>query len=155
MITKENRENKICSFYASDYHLEMIMLPYINKKLEKGANIIILTERDLTETVRTVISKMNMPKQRKDEILKLDWSINNCKKIKQIKNMNKEKESIIFIIGRINYIKDINSNIQEIVRIGHCTIVDCYSILEVKQNMVQIVETHSKILNTTEEKNLG
>ena len=36
MITKEN-EGKLCSFYASDFHLEMIILPYINKKLEDNS----------------------------------------------------------------------------------------------------------------------
>ena len=34
MITKEDKIQKSCCFYASDYHLEMIILPYINKKID-------------------------------------------------------------------------------------------------------------------------
>ncbi len=45
---KESKE-KICSFYASDYHFEMIILPYIEKNLEKNKKIIILTENNLEE----------------------------------------------------------------------------------------------------------
>ena len=39
-LTKE----KICAFYASDYHFEMISLPYISKSMDENKEIIILTE---------------------------------------------------------------------------------------------------------------
>ena len=39
-ITKE----KTCAFYASDYHFEMITLPYIEKKLEEHKEVVVLTE---------------------------------------------------------------------------------------------------------------
>ena len=35
MVTKENKLEKTCSFYVSEYHLEMILVPYINKKIEE------------------------------------------------------------------------------------------------------------------------
>ena len=82
MITKENKTEKICSFYASDYHLEMILIPYINRKLNEQANLKIITERDLSGTVQEVISKINLPKERKREMLNLDW---NTKKEKEKK----------------------------------------------------------------------
>ena len=44
MFTKENNYEKICSFYASDYHLEMIMIPYINRKIEEQVDIEIIKE---------------------------------------------------------------------------------------------------------------
>ena len=46
-----NTKEKICAFYASDYHFEMISLPYINKKMENKEDIIILTENNLEETL--------------------------------------------------------------------------------------------------------
>ena len=51
---------KICAFYASDYHFEMISLPYIKESLEKRKEIIILTENDLQSTVKTLISNINI-----------------------------------------------------------------------------------------------
>ena len=35
MITKEHKVKKYCLFYASDFHLEMILLPYIKKNIYK------------------------------------------------------------------------------------------------------------------------
>ena len=51
---------KICAFYASDYHFEMISLPYIEESLEKRKEIIILTENDLQSTIKTLISNINI-----------------------------------------------------------------------------------------------
>ena len=41
MVVENNKIEKLCCFYVSDFHLEMILLPYINKKIEE--NIIIKT----------------------------------------------------------------------------------------------------------------
>ena len=55
-LTKE----KTCAFYASDYHFEMISLPYIEKNLEDNKDIIVLTENSLEDTMRTLISNINL-----------------------------------------------------------------------------------------------
>ena len=34
MITKEHETKKYCCFYASDFHLEMILLPYIKNNIQ-------------------------------------------------------------------------------------------------------------------------
>ena len=34
MIKENKREEKLCLFFASDYHFEMISLPYINESLK-------------------------------------------------------------------------------------------------------------------------
>ena len=63
-ITKE----KTCAFYASDYHFEMITLPYIEKKLEENKKIIVLTENNLEDTMKTLISKVNLKQEKKNNI---------------------------------------------------------------------------------------
>ena len=55
MITKEHETEKTCLFCVSDYHLEMILLPYIIKK-EK---VIIFTEQELETTINTLLEKIN------------------------------------------------------------------------------------------------
>ena len=50
ILTKE----KTCAFYASDYHFEMISLPFIEKNIEENKEIIILTENNLEDTIKTV-----------------------------------------------------------------------------------------------------
>ena len=44
MITKESKAVKKCCLYASDFHLEMILLPYIKERINKS-NFIIFTQK--------------------------------------------------------------------------------------------------------------
>ena len=67
-ITKE----KSCAFYASDYHFEMISLPYISKSMDENKEVVILTENNLKDTVNTLISKTNLKEERQNKILSLD-----------------------------------------------------------------------------------
>ena len=57
MDKKQKTKEKTCTFYASDYHFEMITLPYIEQKLEEDNKIVILTENNLEETIKTLISR--------------------------------------------------------------------------------------------------
>ena len=153
MFTKEKKIEKICSFYASDYHLEMIMIPYINKKIEEQANVEIITEKNLTKTATDVISKINIPEKRKSEIMKIDWSNNDIEKIR--KN-EKNEENVIFVIGKQNYIDNINKEINNMSKDNsRIKVVNCYSLEDVQNNMPQIVANHSKVLNTIEEKEIN
>ena len=36
MIVKNKRLEKLCCFYVSEFHLEMILVPYINNVIEKN-----------------------------------------------------------------------------------------------------------------------
>ena len=47
LVTKE----KVCAFYASDYHFEMITLPCVYKNLEEKRDVIILTENIFIRSV--------------------------------------------------------------------------------------------------------
>lgn len=153
MFTKEKNCEKICSFYASDYHLEMIMIPYINKKIEEQVNVRIITERKLAQTAKDVILKINLPENKKNELLKLDWNNNS---IENVRKNEKTKENVIFIIGNQNYIEEKNKELNKMQNeTQKLKIVNCYSIEDVQDNIAQIVANHSKILNTTEEKEIG
>lgn len=35
VFMKTTNDEKVCSFFASDYHFEMITLPYIKESIEK------------------------------------------------------------------------------------------------------------------------
>ena len=134
----ENKIEKLCCFYVSDFHLEMILLPYINKKIDE--NIIIKTEKDLRDTVEILISKMNLSKENKDKILNLGWNRKEYKKI--------EDKSNVIIIGNKEYIDDINFQIKE-KNIKNVTVVDCYEFEDVKDKMENIIDNYSQNLNTT------
>ena len=136
----ENKIEKLCCFYVSDFHLEMILLPYINNKLDE--NIIIKTERDLKDTVETLVSKMNLNKENKEKILSLGWNVG------EHKNEKIENKSNIIIIGNKKYIENINCKIKK-DEIKDATIVDCYNFEDTKDNMENIINNYSSSLNTS------
>jgi len=154
MITKERRVQKMCSFYASEFHLEMIMIPYIHRKINEDANVIIMTESNLRDTVEIVISKINLPIDKKEKILSLNWNTNDCEKFKEIRNRKNENELVIFIIGDENYIENVNKNIEKSIDETNTKIIDCYSLKEAEDKFESILEKHTMVLNTISEKEI-
>ena len=146
-ITKE----KSCAFYASDYHFEMISLPYISRSMDENKEVIILTENNLKDTVNTLISKMNLDETKKEKILSLDWNHNDLKKFKEISKKSKENSDIvIFIKGKENYVKNINKNIEKWVTANnHAKVIDCYEFFEIEEKIDEIAKKYDKVLGTS------
>ena len=96
MVVESKRKEKTCCFYVSEFHLEMILVPYINEKIEE--NITILTQKKLNETMEILISKLNLKSENKEKILNLKWD--GEEEIKENSN--------IIIIGSRQYIRKQN-----------------------------------------------
>ena len=71
-MSNNKTNEKICTFFVSDYHFEMKSLPYISKNLEENRNIIILTENDLKNTIEELIQRTNLNTEVKEKILSLN-----------------------------------------------------------------------------------
>ena len=136
MVLEEKKIKNICNFYVSDYHLEIMLLPYISKKIDNEEEVVILTERDLTETLKIVIEKTNLEQKKKKKIMKLEWNTQ--------KTSNINENSNVIIIGNIKFINDKilelkEKNLEKIV---------CYDYNEVKDNMKEIVSEYDGVLNS-------
>ena len=122
MVVESKRKEKTCCFYVSEFHLEMILIPYINEKIEE--DITILTEKNLKQTLEILITKINLKKENKEKILQLGWD-----KKEEIK-----ENSNIIIIGSKEYIKNKNKQIENK---NPLSILDCYDFEEEKSKMIQ------------------
>ena len=153
MNNKLETKEKICSFYASDYHFEMIALPYMCKSLEENKDVVILTENNLNDTMKTLLSKMNFKDDKKEAILNLDWENNDLNKFKRIKsNIENNQDMVIFIKGKENYIKNANQNLEKwISKAENLKVIDCYDIEEVTDKANDIINSYDKILRTAGE----
>ena len=127
MNKNQKTKEKTCAFYASDYHFEMISLPYINKKLDESKEVIVLTENNLKETIKTLVSKINLNEDKKVAILKIDWENNDLNKFKKI-NEDIEKWT------------EKSKNVE---------IIDCYDMEEISQDMDNIMDQYKFTLKTT------
>ena len=136
LIVENKKIEKICSFYVSDYHLEMVLIPYINEKLSKNEEIEIISEKNLKETVNTLISKMNINEENKKKILELKWD----------KNEKIELKDNMIVIGTKEYLEEINNDIEE--KTNNIKVVNCFNFEEVKGEMGNIIKEYDKSLNT-------
>ena len=133
MVVQNKRLEKTCCFYVSEFHLEMILVPYIKEKIDE--NITILTEKKLKETLELLISKMNLKEEEKEKILKLEWD--GEEEIKENSN--------VIIVGTRQYIQNKN---EEIKSKNPVSILDCYNFEEEKNDINEIVEKYEKSINT-------
>ena len=150
MIQEKKSKEKLCLFFASDYHFEMISLPYINENLKKDKNVIVITENNLKGTVNKLLENINLTEEERNRIINIDWENNDLNKFKQIKKAKSEnKETIIFVKGKENYIDNINKNIENWISVKDIKVVDCYDINEVQNNVSNIVRRYGKLLSTS------
>ena len=143
----KTNDKTVCSFFASDYHFEMITIPYIEKELDKNKKIVILTEEDLTPTVNVLLSRMNLNQKKKDKILNINWNNDNVKKIKEIKE-NKDENIIVFIKGKESYINETRNNLNMYLGNNNLECIDCYDINEIGNDLVRITKKYNQVLNT-------
>ena len=149
MIKADESKEKICMFYASDYHFEMISLPYINKNLKENNNVLVLTENDLNSTIDKLLSMLNLNEEEKNKISKVNWNNNKEEKYKEIELINKnKKETVIFIKGKEKYINDTKKYVADNIDISEIKVVDCYDVNEIKDKAIDISKEYDKILST-------
>jgi len=135
---KKNIEKKCC-FYASDFHLEMTVVPYINKKMKENKNIVIVTENKLEDSIKILISRMNI--KNKNDILQLDW--NN----KDIKLIDEKQNLVIITNGSKEFVENKNIELEKLIGNGEIELINCYSFDEIKDEIVEIKEAHTGVLN--------
>lgn len=139
MVLEEKKVKNICNFYVSEYHLEIMLLPYISKKIDNEENITIITEIDLESTLNVVIERINLDKDKKEKIKKIGWNIQNIENI--ISNTN------VILIGSKKFINEKVFELKE--RQGEILeIIACYNYNEVKNDMKEIVSKYDGMLNT-------
>ena len=154
----ENSPERICGFYVSDWHLVTMILPYINKELNEKANIVTILEKDIEKNIKTLISKLNLKNEKK--VLKLNWKASKEKNINEILNKNyneNDKNNILFVSGSKTYIDVINNDIfswmkENKIKNENLKIINCYEVTEFNNNIVEILNSHNKVLNTSGER---
>lgn len=139
MVLEEKKVKNICNFYVSEYHLEIMLLPYISKKIDNEENITIITEIDLESTLNVVIERINLDKDKKEKIKKIGWNIKNIENI--IPNTN------VILIGSKKFINEKVFELKE-RQVENLEIIACYNYNEVKNDMKEIVSKYDGMLNT-------
>lgn len=159
MNNQKNKILKLCSFYVSDWHLITMLLPYINKKINEEVEIATILEKDIENNVKALVEKLNL--KNSEKILEINWK-NKSKNIENIVEDKIGKEMLIIVNGSKDFIKNSNDQIANYLELNsnklentNIKIVDCYEIVEFNGSIVEILDEHDKILNTSGEKEIN
>lgn len=154
MLEKSKSKEKSCLFFTSDYHFEMITLPYIAKKIKDKNKVVVITENNLEKTVNTLLTNLILKEDEKDKILEINWKNEDSKKFKEINQyVDQEIPTTIFVKGNENYIKQINSNLQNSLNNNVVNVIDCYDLNNIQENIQQISNKYDNVLTTNKLEN--
>ena len=148
-MTDINNMEMVCCFYASEWHLTAMLVPNIDREINRGIKITTILEKNLENNMETLLKKLNL--LNKKEILNIGWNRNELD-LNEIKKKIENNECII-IVGTVEYIKKAHSLIEKCInKDRNIKIIDCYDINECEREIRPIINEHEKILNTLGEK---
>lgn len=131
---------RMCSFYVSDFHLITILLPYINEKITEEKEIITILQNDVSKSIKRYLKNVKNLNVEKERILDIGW-----KEIKKMKNLKLDGKLII-ISGEENFVQDVNKEILE--NINNSEILNCYKISNT-EDIARIASNYFVFLNTS------
>ena len=159
MVYTNDNIKKICNFYVSDWHLAVMLLPYINKEINKGTKITTVFQNNMKNNIETLVRKLNLKNEK--EILQIDWNTKNNSILERyVKENLSSGEENLFIINRDKeYVEKSNEKVIEYIgknktKKNFIKIVDCYEVEQNEEKMYNIIKMHDCVLNTSGEHNI-
>ena len=142
---------KYCIFYASDVHLSVMLLPYINREINDQNEITAIFEKIRISEIEKIIEKINT--NNKNKILNIKWICaedeNNLKEsLSDLLNIN--KKNTIIVGGCQNFINKINEEVLNATKdnVEIAKVVDCYNIEENIEDIQNLTNKYDGIINT-------
>lgn len=137
-------EDMICSFCVNDYHLAVIIMPYIYEAINVGKNVITFLDRDLEKTANKVIIT-NQVFWKEESLRKIDFKKTRFDKLSK-KFENIKDNDVIIVAGKDDFIERIN----KLILYFHTnfTIVNCFYVSDIAKDDNFKLTKYSKLLNT-------
>lgn len=136
----------LCNFYASKYHLSIILLEYLKRNSTKKTQIVTFMQEDIRNEIQNLNEKykynINLNKENFQRI-------NNIYEIEP----NITKDMVFIVQGNLGYMKEANEYIIDLVdKKANIKIINCYDFEKQKKDMKELINQNDKILYTTGEK---
>lgn len=134
---------KSCCFYASDWHLTVMLLPYINNKVQENCSIYMKCENNIEEKMNILLNKLTL--KNKKNIMNINWG-----NLVDEDNID-DNEKIYIVSGSDKYIKNINNLIEQCYdkKNYNIKIINCYEVRD-NEDLGKIISEngYTQILNT-------
>lgn len=153
MNSLNSNVKKICSFYVNDWHLTVMLLPYIKQEVENQKRIITFMEQNLEDNVTILLSKLNLQEDIKKQIKAIKWNTNTNLKYTEIEKTLKQGkgETTILVSGKKDYIEKVNKSLEKYEKNNKkqtIKIINCYEVSNFNKNIKEVLDSHDAILNT-------
>ena len=145
--------DNFCNFYASKYHLSVILMEYIKKINLNDTAVATFFEESIEDEVNEIKNKIN-----NINIDIINFNKNNLFKEKGSSIDNTKKNIVYIISGSNEYMKSVNDYIEGQLSIrencNNATIINCYDFEQQVNNIDEILNNNNKILCTAEIRNV-
>lgn len=120
----DNCIEKTCCLYASDWHLAVMLLPFISDKLKENNKIFMKFQDSIEDKIEQLLGKLEL--KNKSDIEKISWS----NEIREEEYTDKDK--IYIVSGSDEYIENMNSKIEQFYANmkEKVQIIDCFHVTE-------------------------
>ena len=138
-----NSIEKICCIYASDWHLAVMLLPFISKSLKENNKVYMKFQDSIEDKIHQLLEKLEL-KNRAD-IERISWNLEVGEE--DLSDSNK----IYIVSGDDEYIKHMNRKIEQYYnnKEEKIQIIDCFHIVENASLMEKGKEKRYKKVLTT------
>ena len=160
---------KICNFYASKYHLSIMLLEYLKERNLKKFKVETFLQNEIEDEINVLTENIILKDDNNSryyvsisDLTEEDVTIEpaetkqiNFKTTKNIydKEIDKSKNIIFIVEGNLNYIQKANEYIQNSIKENaNIKIINCFNFSHQKLYMKEIISKSDKILYTTGEK---
>ena len=140
-----NREDMICSFGVNDYHIAVIITPYIYEAINAHKNVVTFFDRNFEDIVNKVI-QTNEKLWRDNEFFNsIDWKKLMFEKLGE-KFENAKDSDVVIVVGKMEFVERINRLLINFHT--KFTIVNCFYIEDIFKSDTFSTSKYGKILNT-------
>ena len=140
-----SQEDMICSFCVNDYHLAVILVPYIYKAINEEKRVVTFFDRDLEESFDKVINTNKMFWENYQIFKKVDLNKTRFDKLAE-KFENVQDDDIVIVAGKDDFIERVNRLLINFHT--NFTIVNCFNVSDIAKNENFKISEYAKILNT-------
>lgn len=140
-----NLEDKICAFSVNEFHLAVMLMPYIYESVNENKNIVTFFEKDLEDIYEKVINTNTSYWKDRNKLDSIDWKKLEASRLSE-KFENNLNADIVIVAGKKDFIKRINSLVLNFHT--NFTLVNCYEVDDFNDGFETIIKEYSKILCT-------
>lgn len=130
---------KVCSFYISEFHLLTILLPYINEKIKEQREIAVILQNDISKNVTNYLSNVRNLNLDTEKIIEIGWSKTGKEKVNNLEGKD------VIVIGDKEYIEEINKIVETENHVSE--ILNCYKVSDIER-IDKVLSNHNKVLKT-------